>query len=162
MCREFRAEKYDAGDWVLKGHLEPLRHPSGIGCVIGPSRGGACDAWTSLRTKLKEKADQARQFEGRPCLVAVNACHSEFFWDTDDTMDIRRALFAKRGDEGQTGEFCPDLHRISGVVVFYHAVLGNEFGAKVRLFRNGDKEIPECLVFLSNEQRLGKLLGLES
>lgn len=150
-----------AGDWVLKGRLEPPRNPSEIGRVIGPSRGDACDASNSLRKKLKEKADQAHRFEGRPCLVAVNACHSDFFWDTDDTMDIRKALFAKRGDEGQTGEFCPDLHRISGVMVFYHAVLGNELGAKVRLFRNGDKKIPECLVFLANEQRLGKLLGLE-
>ena len=150
--------------WVLKGQLRPPLHPSGIGQVIGPSRGGACNASISLRTSLEDKAEKWHRFDfrGAPFLVAVNACHSEFFWYEGDTMDIRKALFSDSGNEGQSSEFCPSLHCISGVVLFNHALLGNEIGSRVQLFRNGSATIPEPLLFLLEGQRLGKLLGIES
>ena len=47
-----------------------------------------------------------------------------------------------------------------GVIVFYMATLGNERSAPVRLYKNGKKNIPECLRFLLEEQRLGDLLGI--
>ena len=149
--------------WGLKGQLRPPHHPSGMGQVIGPSRGGACDASTSLCTSLKEKADKWKRFDfkGAPFLVAVDACNSEFFWGENDTMDIRRALFGDSSNEGHSGDFRRSLRCISGVVLFNHAVLRNEIGSEVRLFRNGSATIPEPLHFLLEEQRLGRLLGIE-
>ena len=150
-------------DWTLKGHLAPVFHSSGVGQVQGPARSGACDGSHFLRASLDEKAKKWRgfDFEGRPFLVAVNVCDSDFSWGENDTIDIRRALFDTLDREGQSGKFRNSLDCIGGVIVFEHAVLGNEVRAKVQLFRNGDANIPESLRFLSEEQRLGALLGLK-
>lgn len=151
-------------DWTLKGHLAPVFRSSGVGQVQGPVRGGGCDDSHSLSASLDGKAEKWRgfDFKGRPFLVAVNACDSDFFWSENDTIAIRRALFDKPSHEGQCGEFRRKLRCISGVIVFGHAVLGNEVGARVQLFRNGDANIPDCLRFLSEERRLGALLGLRA
>ena len=154
---------YEESDWVLDGHFSPCINPSGVGQIYGPSRGGAVDGSRSLLTSLKDKADHWSKFDfaGPPFLVAVNACDSEFFWSTDDPIDIRRALFDKPDHTEQFTQFRKELCCISGVVVVGNAVLGNEYGAKVQLFRNGNADIPECLHFLFEEQRLEVLLDLQ-
>lgn len=58
------------------------------------------------------------------------------------------------------GNFLEYLSCVNGVLVFYQATLGNERGTPVRLYQNGQKNIPECLQFLLQEQRLGDLLGI--
>ena len=148
--------------WVMKGHLEPRFSPE-TGRVLGPSRGGAVDASAPLRTSLKVKARKWKSFDfgEAPFIVAVNACSSDFVWNKNDTMDIRRALFADPGNEGHYGEFHHSLRCIDGVVLFDQAVLGNELNSRVRLFRNGNADLPEPLLFLLDEQRLGTVLGID-
>ena len=154
---------YEDSDWTLSGHLSPCINPSGVGQIYGPGGGGAVNGSRSLLTSLKDKADHWSKFDfaGHPFIVAVNACDSEFFWTTNDPIDIRRALFDNPNHTEQSMEFRKELRCISGVVVVGNAVLGNEYGAKVQLFRNGNADIPECLHFLFEEQRLEVLLGLQ-
>ena len=97
-----------------------------------------------------------------PLLVAVNGCDSKFFWSEHDEIGIRRALFKEPNGEECTGEFHESLRCLSGVIVFYHAVLGNERRSRVQLFGNETGEIPEYLHFLFAPQELGALLGIES
>ena len=163
-CRKVEVSSAENGGekWVMKGHLEPHLSP-GLGKVHGPSRGGAVDASESLRISLKAKARKWRSFDfgDAPFVVAVNACNAEFFWSENDTMDIRRALFADPGNEGHAGTFHDSLRCINGVVLFGHAVVGNELYSRVQLFRNGNATIPEPLLFLLDEQRLGTVPGID-
>ena len=50
-----------------------------------------------------------------------------------------------------------DLERISGVIVV-NAYIGAEKGARIKLFRNGNKETPDFLHFLEEKQTFGNLL----
>lgn len=145
------------GNWSLTGSLRPQMAPHRGGLIIGPSRSGMADGWTYILNSLSRKADKWKNVDlrGWPFLIAVNVCHSEFDWYEPD---IRRALFSDR--EPVTG-FHDELSFLSGVIVFENVVLGNEIGARVKLYQNGESKVPECLTFLLEEQRLGSLLGIE-
>ena len=160
----FPSTEIREGDWVLKGTLKPPLNRSSRGQIWGPSRSGAVDGSTLLLKALRKKAGEWKRldFRGTPFLIAVNACHSDFSWSEGDTSDIRRALFKDPDVVKQSEHFHASLSCVSGVMIFNHAVLGNEMGAKVQLFQNGDANIPERLHFLFAEQKLGDLLSIGS
>lgn len=152
------------GAWVLTAYLDPPHSSSGVGQVWGPARGGAVDGSTAIRNALRKKASKWRNVNllGIPLLVAVNGCHSEFDWNEHDDIDVRRAVFKEPNGEEHTGEFHESLRCLAGVIIFRHAVLGNERQSRVQLFKNETGEIPDYLHFLFNPQELGGLLGIES
>lgn len=152
------------GSWVLTGYLDPPRSSSGGGQVFGPVRSGAGGGSRAIRDALLEKASDWKNvdLQGIPLLVAVNGCHSELPWNDPDAIEVRRALFKEPNGEECTGEFHKSLRCLYGVIVFYHAVLGNERSSRVQLFGNKDADIPEYLHFLFKPQKLGTLLGIES
>ena len=157
---EEERKKGQKWEWVLRGYLGPPMASSGVGQIRDPGRGGGS---VLLRESLSKKAEKWRKavergfdFEGRPFLIAVNGYHREFFWD-----DIRRALFANPNNELQSGAFCWSLRNVDGVIVFDQAAPRNEQTARVQLFRNGNARVPECLHFLLEESKLGRLLGIE-
>ena len=160
-ARRFVSIEIREGDWVLRGTLAPLLVPSSKGQVWGPARSGAVDGSTPLFKAVSEKAKKwiNADFKGRPFLIAVNVCHSGFDGHEDD---INRALFEYVDFIGRSENFRKPLSRVSGVIVFNNAILGNEFSAGVWLIRNGDENIPERLHFLFEEQKLGDLLGVQS
>ena len=145
------------GDWTLEVQLTPPR--SSKGYVYGLERSGGMDGKQHLVGSLHRKARHWKdaEFRGIPFLVAVNAASSEFSWD-----DIPQALLGMDPAKNtkNTGTFCESLTCLNGVIVFDNTVLGNEIGARVQLFRNGDAPIPLCLWFLLDEQRMGDLLGI--
>ena len=144
------------GDWTLKGTLE-LPFPQCTGQIYGPCRGGAMDTSGPLLKSVKAKAKHWSGIDlGHPFIVAVNNCHSEFTWE-DDCSDIKRALTGNP-DAADSASFRPDLHRISGVIVAGNACMGAERMAPIKLFRNGNKEIPDFLHFLKEKQTFGNLL----
>ncbi len=151
-------------DWVLTAYLDPPDSLSGVGQVFGPVRGGAVDGSKAIRDTLRRKARKWKDVDlgGIPILVAVNGCHSEFSWSEHDDIDIRRALFKDPNREECTGQFHEYLRCLAGVIVFHHAVLGNERQSRVQLFGNVTGEIPEYLRFLYGAHELGMLLGIES
>ena len=157
----FLSTEIREGDWVLKGTLDPLLNKSSAGQVWGAARSGVVDGSTPLSKAARKKAKKWKEsnFRGIPFLIAVNVCHSEFDGHEDD---INRALFEYSDSGGRTENFEKSLSHVSGVMVFNHAVLGNEISARVRLFRNGDANIPDRFHFLLEEQKLGDLLGIES
>ena len=160
----FPSTEISEGAWILKGTLKPPLNRSSRGQIWGPSRGGAVDGSIPLSNALRKKAEEWKRldFRGTPFLIAVNACHTEFFWSTGDTSDIRRALFKDLDAVKQSENFHASLSCVSGVMMFNHAVLGNEMSAKVQLFQNGNVNIPDRLHFLFAEQKLGDLLGIGS
>lgn len=149
--------KINEGDWRLEVQLTPL--VSSKGYVLGLERSGGMDGKQHLADSLYRKAKHWKDadFRGMPFLVAVNTASSEFSWN-----DIPQTLFdidpAK--DIKSTGTFRESLTCFNGVIVFDKAVLGNEIGVRVQLFRNGDAPIPACLQFLLDEQKMGDLLGI--
>ena len=144
------------GDWTLKGTLE-LPFPQCEGQIYGPWRGGPMDDSGPLLKSVKAKAKDWSGIDlEHPFIVAVNNCHSEFHWDSDDAS-IKRALTGDP-DAADRASFKPDLHRISGVIVVGNACMGAERMAPVKLFRNGNKETPDFLHFLEQKQIFGNLL----
>ena len=159
-CREII--RYE--DWVLTACLEPPHSSSSVGQVFGPARGGAVDGSKAIRDALRKKASKWKNVDlrGIPLVVAVNGCHSEFSWSEHDDIDVRCALFKDPNGEERTGQFHESLRCLSGVIVFDHAVLGNERQSRVQLFGNETGDIPEYLRFLHGAQELGVLLDIES
>ena len=151
------------GNWTLTGYLHPPRSSSGVGQVFGPARSSTCDGSKAIRDSVFRKASAWKNvnLEGIPLLVAVNCCQSEFFWSEHDNIDIQHALFANSGGDGCTGEFQESLNCLCGVIVFYHAVLGNERRSRVQMFGNENADLPEYLHFLFDPHELGALLGIE-
>ena len=151
------------GNWALTGYLHPPRSSSGVGQIFGPARSSICDGSKAIRDSVFNKASEWKNvnLEGIPLFVTVNCCHSEFFWSEHDNIDIRRALFANSSGDGCTGEFHQSLHCLCGVIVFYHAVLGNERRSRVQMFGNDNPNVPEYLHFLFHPHELGPLLGIE-
>ena len=144
------------GDWVLKGWLEPPIASHGRGQIHGPGRGGVVDGVTPLGKALSRKAEdwKKKQLENEIFLIAVNTCHSEFFWG-----DEKKAIFGH--DDIEKHEAFPKLSSsVNSIIVVGNAVLGAERNAPVRMYQNGNKCIPECLQFLLQERRLGVLLGI--
>ena len=144
------------GDWVLRGFLAPVPTGRYVGQVWGPARTEMCDGGTPVFEAVEKKAHKWRKhdFHDAPFVLAVNACHSEFFWH-----DIESALY--EDTIPGRGRFRGSLSNVSGVIVFDHAVLGNEIGARVQLYENSGAAIPTCLRPCLTEQRLDTLLGID-
>ena len=132
------------GDWRLEVQLTPLR--SSKGYISGLERGGGMDGKRRLVDSLRSKAKRWKdaEFRGMPFLVAVNAASSEFSWD-----DIPQTLFDVDPARNlkNTGTFRESLTCLNGVIVFDNAVLRNEIGARVQLFRNGGAPFPHVFSF---------------
>ena len=149
--------EFGEGDWVAKGWLSPAVASSGAGQVWGAARGGCVDGIEPIVTALKKKAKNWKEgkIKDRVFLIAINVCHSDSF-----SEDPPQAIFGPGISGDAEGDFREYLSCVNGVVVFYKATLGSECSAPVRLYKNGNKDIPECLQFLLQEQRLGDLLGI--
>ena len=85
--------------------------------------------------------------EKETLLIAVNICHFEYFWGDEEGI-IHNAFFKS-------------LSRVSRVIVFGNATLGNENSAPVKLYKNPNKDIPGCLQFLERETTSGGLLFVQ-
>lgn len=149
--------EFREGDWVLEGRLRPAFASSGTGKVLGPARTEYIDGVEPITTALKKKVKdwKERKIKDHIFLIGINVCHSDSFSD-----DPEQAIFSPGIPSGVEGNFREYLSCVDGVIVFYNATLGNERSAPVRLYKNGDRNIPECLEFLLQEQRLGDLLGI--
>ena len=165
----FLSTEIKKGDWVLKGTLRPP--PNGIleGKVIGPFRFrssslGAFDGPTPFSNAVHEKAKKWRnyEFKGIPFLIAVNVCDDDFALSGRDEIIINQTLFKGSDSIARSRNFRKSLSHVDGVIIFTRAVLGNEIDARVRLYRNGNAPIPERLLFIQEEQKLGDLLDIES
>ena len=153
----FLPTEFREGDWVLEGRLRPAVASSGAGQVWGPARGGPVDGVKPITTALKKKVRNWKEGEIRDhiFLIAINVCHLASFSD-----DPERAIFGHTKSVNEDESFLEYLSLVNGVIVFYNATLGSERSAPIRLYKNGNKNIPECLQFLLQEQRLGDLLGI--
>ncbi len=149
--------EFSEGNWVAKGWLSPAISSSGAGQVWGPARSGSVAAIESIITALKKKVKNWKEgkIKDRIFLIAINVCHSDSFSD-----DPKQAIFGLGRSNDEKSNFESYLSCVDGVIVFYKATLGNECSAPVRLYQNGKRNIPECLQFLLQEQRLGDLLGI--
>lgn len=149
--------EFHEGDWVLTGLLRPTFASNGVGKVLGPARTEYVDGATAITTALKQKVKNWIKggMTDRDFLIAINVCHSDAFSD-----DPEQAIFGRTGSPERDENFLEFLSCVNGVLVFYQATLGNERSAPVRLYQNGKKNIPACLQFLLQEQRLGDLLGI--
>ncbi len=149
--------EFSEGTWILKGKLRPAFASSGAGKILGPARTEYIDGTEPITTALKRKVKnwKERKVKDRVFLIAINVCHSDAFSDDSEQAIFGRMRSAERGEN-----FLDYLSCINGVIVFYNATLGNERSAPVWLYQNGKKNIPECLQFLLQEQRLGELLGI--
>ncbi len=149
--------EFREGDWVLKGRLRPAFATSSTGKVLGPARTEYIDGVEPITTALKKKAKNWKEgrIKDHIFLIAINVCHLDSLSD-----DPEQAIFDPGRPSSEEGKFREDLSCVDGVIVFYNATLGNERNAPVRLYKNGDRNIPECLEFLLQEQRLGDLLGI--
>lgn len=144
-------------DPALSATLWPKVSEGSDGHVWGPSRTAMCDGRTPLMKALSHKAKDWKRFDfhSTPLVIAVNACHSEFFWD-----DVEPAIYKDGDVEVDRRLFHDSLSNVSGILVFDHAVLGNEISARVRAYRNGLATIPACLKQILTERQLGSLLGI--
>ena len=108
-----------------------------------------------MALEKKVKNWKEGKIKDRVFLIAINVCHPDSFSD-----DPEQAIFGPGRPSDEEGIFREDLSCVDGVIVFYQATLGNECSAPVRLYKNGNRNLPECLQFLLQEQRLGDLLGI--
>lgn len=157
------------GDWVLKGTLRPPPGGTLGGKVLSPARFRShtletIDGPTPFSEAVQKKAKKWRKldFGGIPFLIAVNVCDDDFALSGRDEIIISQALFKESDSLEQSGNFQKSLSHVNGVFIFTRAVIGNEIEARVQLYRNGDAPIPERLLFIQEEQKLGDLLGIES
>ena len=163
----FEAETYLSetireGQWELAGRLDPPRATNGQGHVWGPARGGAVSAEAPLKRALAKKAQDWRRapLKEQCFLVAVNICNPDFAWNLDEI----RAIHAPdapihAGSDTRKSLFAQYLSRVAGVLIVDKATLGQEGAARVRLYQNPQRRLPNCLQSLLAEQRLGDLLG---
>ena len=145
------------GDWRLEVSLSSPIASDGKGQVRGPSRGGCVDGSSPVAEALSKKVKDwtKKGLEREVFVIAINNCHSEYWWG-----DERSAIYAKSDSIADQDAFSEPLSRVSGVIVFGKATLGQERSAPVQLHENRDRGIPECLQFLKQETSLAKLLGL--
>ncbi len=156
----YLSETISEGGWELTGRLDPPRASNGQGRVWGPARGGAVSAQAPLTRALAKKAEDWRRtnLKEKCFLIAVNICNPDFAWNLDEL----RAIHAPDSPE-ETGvenrPFAPYLSRAAAVLICDNATLGAERIARVRLYQNPQRQLPDCLRLLFAEQRLGGLLG---
>ena len=144
------------GNWRLKGYLAPLTASDGKGQIHGPIRGGPVEGAEPLKRVFAKKVAnwKEKELSDEMFVIAVNACHSEFSWG-----DESDAIFGNHELVSDRSVFADELAEVNGVIVFNNAVLGAERG--VKLYRNGNMSIPECLQCLVSERAFGDLLGFE-
>ena len=152
------SDSVEKENWVLHGYLAPPIALDGQGQVRGLGKGGAVDGAAPLADALKRKWDdwKEKKLPKETFLVAVNVCHTEFYWG-----DQMSAIFGLTYPIGKQDGFSESLSGIDGVIVFDNMVLGAERSARVKMYQNGSRHIPECLRFLLRERRSGDLLGFE-
>lgn len=145
------------GDWRLDVLLARPIASDGQGQVRGPSRGGCVDGSSPVSEALSKKVKDWKKkgLENEAFVIAINNCHSEYWWG-----DERSAIYTTAAPLAGQDAFSSPLRCVSGVVVFGQATLGNERGAPVRLYENPDRDAPDCLRFLRQETSLGGLIGL--
>ncbi len=145
--------------WRLDASLYPPIASNGQGQVCGLDRGGPVDGISPVKKALYKKA---KDWKGKKLeqevfliainLIAINVCHSECF-----PGDVQTAIYGHPYPIDQE-TFSDSLHRVSGVIAFSNAILGNELRAPVQLYGNPNRSIPKCLQFLRQESSLGDLL----
>lgn len=128
--------------------LTPPWHPSGVGEVLLPEGSVAGDGSLSLHSALKKKAKKWRKkkVENEMFLIAINACHGKY-----SRGEEVEAIYGQSIADGGQQEFRDELRGASGIIVFDNLTLGNEEIASLKLFRNGNHRIPECLEFLEDK-----------
>ena len=141
----FLSTEFSQGDWVARGRLYPAYPSSGPGRVWGPVRSACTNGVEPITTALKKKVKNWKKggIKDRDFLIAINVCHSDAFSD-----DPEQAIFGRTRSAERNENFLEFLSCANGVLVFYQATLGNERSAPVRLYQNGNRNIPECLQFL--------------
>ena len=146
------------GDWILECQLQPAIATNGLGDIYGPTRSGCVDGVTPIvRALTKKMIDwKDRRMPSANFLLAVNICHSSSFYP----VDVERAIYGNRQCLRGGVKFDEYLSRVTGIIVLNNATLGKERCAQVKLYKNKGKNIPNCLRFLLQEQRLGDLLGI--
>ena len=147
--------RYDS--WTLVGWLQPALSSTGLGQVFGPSKTDVLDLVTKIRSSLEKKAKQWRRinFGHGTFVIAINVC--EFGCDE---YDIRKVIFDSPTPSIETESFVDKLSGVSGIIVVGNATLGYEWSAPVRLYRNGNMNIPTCFEFLLQTRQLGDLIGI--
>ena len=149
------------GNWKLTVKLRPTTEPGGVGRVWGPNELDDVVVDVSMREALKKKASHWRSL-GRKndiAFVAINACH-RFCGLVELEEEIGRVMYNNVLGRVDGLDFAPFLRDINGVLVFNNATLGHERTADVKLYRNGQEHIPDCLNYLLHGSNLGALLGM--
>ena len=149
------------GNWKLTASLRPVER-GGVGSVWGPIEADDVAIDVSLRQSLKKKASHWRELGQQDGIVilAINLCHRLFGLEELD-VEVGNVIYGAGAGGEKRLEFSPFLRDINGVLVFNNATLGNERTAHLRLYRNGEERIPECLKVLLHGRELGPLLGLK-
>ena len=157
--------KYSHEGWDLTGWLAPPMSSDGLGRVVGPGRSGVGDSTEAIRNSLDQKAKHWRQLKRSRCweqrtpifLIAINVCSPNLF----DEQEICGAIFGSSPSTGQgLRRFSNYLRDVHGIIVVTNGTLGNESAAPVRLYRNGDCGIPDCLSFIERTQPFGDILRI--
>lgn len=159
------ATSVSRGDWKLTVELRPVE-TGRVGRVWGPitvddvvESGVVTDV--SMGDALRNKASHLRGLrrEDELVFVAINAVHG---LAGVEELEARIGRVMYSDDLGRvTGlGFAGFLRNIDGVIVLDNATLGNERAAFVKLYRNGQRQIPDCLKCLLRGRALGSLIGL--
>lgn len=148
----------EEGDWKLEAEL--LR-PTGRGCrgvIRGPNRTASVDGVAPLANALSKKAEdwkRRKMPDEAAFLIAVNVCHS------DSSLSDREEVIYKRTASGMDRTMFADyLTRVAGVIFFSRATLGRGT-ARVRMYGNPQRHVPDCLEFLRRERTIAELTGSE-
>ena len=148
------------GAWKLTAKLRAVE-PGRVGSVWGPIEVDDVAVDVSMREKLKTKASHWRSLGRKDgvAIIAINACH-RLFGSEELEEEVGRVVYNDVRGRVTGLEFAHSLRDINGVLVFNNATLGRERAAHVRLYRNGQEQIPDSLKCLLHGCNLGSLLGL--
>ena len=115
----------------------------------------------SMEEALRNKARHWRGLVRKDEIffVAINACHGLLGLQELEER-VGRVIYNNSRGRVSGLECASFLRDINGVIVFDNATLGNERGALVKLYRNGQEHIPDCLKCLLQGRPLGPLIGL--
>ena len=149
------------GNWNLKACFKQPLNPLGPARIYGPFRISEDETPPLKRLEKKAKKWKNFDFNGSPFIIAVNALTPDFFLSPHG----EKILFSTSdGKKKSINEFRKGLHYIDGIIFVDNAKLSTVGirDANVQLFKNGERNIPECLHFLLSKQRLGTLLGIRN
>lgn len=142
--------------WVMEIYLSPTEKPSGS--IHGPFRSAQIDDSLSLRKSLMKKVEswKKKKITDETFLIAINASHADYLPGSE-----LQVIYGHDNPDLGKEEFSEYLSRVSGIIFFGRATVGNEHSATVTLYRNGNRQIPDCLSFLQNNSRLSELLKIQ-